>query len=219
MAVCEGFLQHEECTGGGHDGHEALADSQDARGALESRWGRRRGTSWVGGDWGGDTRSGAGRGGAGKVAGHGIRGRDNGLGGDNRRRGLGGGGGYAALAGGTGGRGDLRVGALTRGGDQRSGSGSDGASGSAREGVEDDRVALGALALVVDVVKGARQAVVEDGAVAEGEGTITAEAEARGERVRVLRWAIELELMVISGDVAGTSLGVEKHAVLQGEGE
>ena len=88
----------------------------------------------------------------------------------------------------------------------------------AREGVNEDLEALGTLGLIVDVVKGTRQAVVENSRLTQSQSAVTAQTPARSELVTGLRWSIELELTV-GRNVTGTSLGIEKETVLESQGD
>lgn len=70
--------------------------------------------------------------------------------------------------------------------------------------------------MVVQVVKGAAEALVEDGGAAEGEGGVAADGPTAGEDGTGLRRRIELELSV-RGDVAGAVDRVREDAVLETE--
>ena len=70
--------------------------------------------------------------------------------------------------------------------------------------------------MVVQVVEGAAEALVEDGGAAEGEGGVAADGPAAGVNGTGLRGGVELELSV-RGDVAGAADGVREDAILEGE--
>jgi len=77
-----------------------------------------------------------------------------------------------------------------------------------------DRLALWCIILVIDVVEGARLALVEEHAVAEYQGAIGAMAEAGGEDRTSLWGVVELELG-IGSDVSRAVLFIGQDTVLQ----
>ena len=114
--------------------------------------------------------------------------------------------------GGNGATGDLAISGLA------SGSGRCGAAATATNNLNVDCVALSGGGLVVEVVEGAAQALVEDGVGANGERAVAADGPSSGVDGTSLRWAIELELPV-GGNVTGAALGVLEGTVLEGHHE
>lgn len=123
--------------------------------------------------------------------------------------------------GGRGGGLDLTVGDLR---DSRGRSGSDLAISSTADGgarandVDVDLRALVAGGLVVKVVEGTAQALVEDGRVTKGKSAVAADRPARGVDGTSLGRLVELEL-VVGGDVASAALVVSQDTVGEGHGE
>jgi len=74
------------------------------------------------------------------------------------------------------------------------------------------------LIIIVDVVKGTGQAVVEDGAGAESERAVATNAPLTLAETTGLNRCIELEL-VVGGDVSNASLGVQEVAAFQSKSD
>lgn len=68
--------------------------------------------------------------------------------------------------------------------------------------------------MIVQVVEGAAEALVEDGGAAEGEGGVAADGPAAGVDGTGLRRGVELELSVRS-DIAGAMDRVREEAILK----
>jgi hypothetical protein len=79
-----------------------------------------------------------------------------------------------------------------------------------------DLVALVTSSLVVEVVKVAAQALVEDGGTAKSERTVAASRPASSVDGTSLGRIVELEL-VVGGNVTSAVLGVHEDAVLEGD--
>lgn len=112
---------------------------------------------------------------------------------------------------------DLADDSVGAGGDGGGGGGLDGAGAGGAggaEGLEVDGVALSGGVLVVEVVEGAAQALVEDSRVAEGEGAVLTDGPAGSVDGTSLGRTVELEL-VVGGDVASAALGVGEDTILE----
>jgi hypothetical protein len=88
----------------------------------------------------------------------------------------------------------------------------------AREDIDQDRLALSGPVAVVQVVEATAQALVEDSRGTESEGAVGADREAISVDGSSLGWSIELEL-VVGRDVSGTALLVGELAVGEGDDE
>jgi hypothetical protein len=118
------------------------------------------------------------------------------------------------------GAGDLTIGHL-----RSDGGGGDlavrdlGSAAATVDGLDVDWAALLGNVLVVEVVEGTAQALVEGGVTADGERAVVADGETRGELGVGLagRW-VELELLV-GDDVTNTALGVGEDTVLERDDE
>lgn len=79
--------------------------------------------------------------------------------------------------------------------------------------LDGDRRALSSPVAVVEVVKAATEALVEDVGTSEGQAAVTAERKARGIDCTGLGWCIELKLEV-GCNVASPTLGIFENAVV-----
>lgn len=79
-----------------------------------------------------------------------------------------------------------------------------------------DWAALGSVVLIVQVVEGSAQTLLEDDVAANGECAVLADGPAGGVDSTSLSWAIELELTVV-GDVTSAALSVLENTTLEGE--
>lgn len=86
----------------------------------------------------------------------------------------------------------------------------------ASDGVDVDFVALCTLALLVEVVEGTAQALVENGATVDSEGIILADGETRGEKGILLYGIIELELGV-GHDAASAAVLVGENTAFKSD--
>ena len=87
-----------------------------------------------------------------------------------------------------------------------------------RDNLDGDGRALGGDVLIVEVVEGTAQALVEDSRVAKGEGVVSTDRPASGVDGTSLGGLVELEL-VVGSDVGGGSVCVEHDTVGKGEDE
>lgn len=90
--------------------------------------------------------------------------------------------------------------------------------GTTTDGLDVDRAALATLALVVQVVEVATQALVEDSLVAKDEGAVAADSEARGVDSIGLEDGVELELAV-GDDLTLAVVLVLQDTVVEGDAE
>lgn len=99
--------------------------------------------------------------------------------------------------------------------------GGNGHGGGGRSGTHDVNVDLGALGtggLVVEVVEGTAEALVEDGGAAESDGSVAASRPSSGVDGTSLGRSVKLELLV-GGDVSSSAFGIGHDTVVEGDDE